>query len=608
MAIRVEFIKRRPGGRITVRPTLYEKSDVSLGRATDCDIFLADLRVGLYHAQLTQISSGKVRIDANGDHRVRVDGAQVRRREIGLNDGSVIRIGPYKLQLSPADNHGDMLITIELVEEPTAVRDKRSEEAVFSMRGYAPDKRATAWLLWLTIAGFFLATPVALHFRPKDAETRGAAAQLALATSQHWLAGGMSSSHANLTNDCRDCHVEPFTRVTDEACLTCHEDMRDHADPAALYAASPHDTGAGKWLATLREGLNIPEGRCGSCHFEHNGSTGVVPSGSQLCIDCHDKLDENFTETDLVNVSNFARRHPEFSPAIILDPQAEPAAVSRISLVNHPKEKNGLTFPHDFHLKDPEVARKLDTLPTSLRARYGADLDCIDCHQPDAAGALIKPIEMETHCSDCHSLAFTADENQTRLLPHGEPKEVRRVLEDYYLAQATNLLLGDEAASVLNRQLSAEARTRRERLRAQAFSDARTNADAMITRIFSEDGICRKCHKNEDPAARAGLPDLTPVRLTQVYLPKAQFSHAEHMTGNIPCTTCHRAETSDSSADVLMPSITVCRDCHDDLSGRNAIASDCLTCHVYHDAPHSGEGGAPLMQPARLRAASGRTP
>lgn len=607
MAIRVEFIKKRPGGRITVRPTLYEKNDVTLGRATDCDVFLGDLRVGLRHAKITQLSDKKARIEANADHRVRVDGGQVRRREIGLNDKSVIRIGPYKLLLSPADEQGDMLVTVELVEEPTALRDKRSEDAVFSMSGYAPDKRLTAWVFFAFIVALFLATPVALHFRAKEAETSSFSDRLVQTMSKNWLAGSMSTSHANLAADCRDCHTQAFKRVKDETCISCHEDMRDHAQPDAMFAASPHQDGAAVWLTAVRESLSIPEGRCGSCHFEHNGPEGVTPSNSQLCVDCHAALDENYTDTSLVNVSNFARRHPEFSPQIILDPQSSPAAVERISLVNHPKEKSGLTFPHDFHLKDEEVVRKLATLPDRLRARYGAELDCADCHEPDAAGALIQPIEMEKHCSDCHSLAFTASEIEVRALPHGEPTEVRRVLEDYYLAQATNLLLGEQA-SVLDRQLSADARARRERLRAQAFNNARKNTDAMVARIFSEQGICRKCHENEDPALREGLPELTPVTLTQSYLPKARFSHAEHMTGNLPCVSCHRAETSSKSEDVLMPSITQCRECHDDRPEKTAIASDCLTCHIYHDDPHTGQASAPRMQPARLRKTSGRSP
>lgn len=615
MSIRVEFIKRRPGGRITVRPTLYEKNDVTLGRATDCDVHLADLRVGLRHARLMRLSDGKARIESNGDHRVRVDGSQTRRRDIGLDDGTVIRIGPYKILVShgetQVETRGDMLVTIELVEEPTPVRDRRDEHAVFSMRGYAPDKRATAWLLLTVIAFLFLAAPIALHFRAETDVTSGApqqgpAAVFAEAAHQNWMAGEISSAHANLARDCRACHTKAFTRVEDQTCLTCHDDLRNHAHPTAMMAAAPEPDGAGQWLTAVREGLSIPEGRCGSCHFEHNGPDGITPAGSGMCIDCHDGLDQRFTDTKLVNVSNFNRRHPEFSPSIILDPQTNPPQIARISLVDRPKENNGLLFPHDFHLKDDEVIRKLETLPAPIRAKYGDTLVCADCHESDAAGALIEPIEMEAHCSDCHSLAFATTEAQTRTLPHGEPEEVRRVLEDFYLAEATNLLLGDQASDVLDQQLSAEARARRERARAEAFANARGNTDAMIGRIFSDDGVCRKCHENEDPATRAGLstltPVLNPVRLTSNYFPMAQFSHAAHMTGNIQCTTCHKAEASATSNDVLMPSITVCRACHDDTPDRTAIASECLTCHQYHDATDT-----PLMQPARLRKAANET-
>ncbi len=604
MAIRVEFIKKRPGGRITVRPIIYDKTELTLGRATDCDIHLADLRVGLHHARLTILSARKARIEANGDHRVRVNGAQIRRRDIELGENSLIRIGPYQLSFAEAETSETLLVSIELVEAPTPIRDRRDEAAVFSMRGYAPDKRVTAWVSISFILAAFLFTPILLHFRSSEPDDSDISARLALATNQHWLAGELSSAHANLVEDCRDCHVKPFTRVKDEDCLACHDEMRNHAEPTSLHKARPIRTGAGKWLATIRAGLYIPEGRCGSCHFEHNGAVGVLPSGSQLCVECHATMDNRFTDTALVNVANFGRRHPEFKPQVIFDPQLGAASVRRISLVDRPKENNGLEFPHDFHLKDEEVMRKLETLPAPLRIRYGDDLDCIDCHQADVAGALIKPIEMERHCSDCHSLAFATSQNTVRTLPHGEPAEVRQTLEDFYLAQATQFLMGETPANILDRQLSAEARARRDRLRGRAIADAKRNAKAMIERLFSEEGICTKCHKHEDPATRAArasdiMPEFTPVRLTTEYFPMAHFNHAAHETGEIDCSTCHRAEHSSRTDDILMPSITVCRACHDDTSGRTGVASDCLTCHGYHQ----DDKAAPLMNPAHYREA-----
>lgn len=599
MTIRVEFIRQRPGGRITVKPTVYDKKELTLGRATDCDIFLPDLRVGLHHARLAHLSRDRVRIETSEDHRMRVDGALLRRRDIALDHHSDIRIGPYQLQLKEAETPGDLLISIELVEPSTAVGEAGDEDEFFSMKGYAPDRRASAWALMIVVAAAFLALPVFAYLRGGDQPTAEKTPVQRVATigNQNWLSGSMSSAHANLVSNCRGCHETAFARVRDETCLSCHADMRNHAHADRLAAARPSDDAPEAWLVEMRARLNIPEGRCGSCHFEHNGPKGVTPASSDFCVDCHRTLDERLPETDFVNVINFARYHPEFKPNVIVEPHAVAPLYRRVSLVDRPKEANGLTFPHDFHLKDEEVRRKLETLGDAARERWGDELDCADCHRIDAAGALFAPIEMEKQCGDCHSLAFAAEEYSTvRFLPHGEPEQVRSVLQDFYFAQATALLLGDDA-NVLDRQLSAEARARRERLREQAFNNARASTQAMIGRIFSEDGICQKCHTVDAATLRDGVPEIEPVRLTSRYLPYANFSHAEHMSGNIECVACHRAESSSETADVLMPSITVCRTCHDDVRGKKAIASDCLTCHAYHD-----DDAAPLMTPARRSA------
>ena len=155
MAARVEFIRRRPGGRITVKPTLYDKDELSLGRATDCDIFLPDLRVGLHHAQLTRLSRDRVRIETDEDHRIRVDGALVRRRDIAIGAGTDVKLGPYQIDLKHSDASDDLLICIELVEPSKAVGQTGDAREIFSMKGYAPDRRATAWGLLLIVAAFF---------------------------------------------------------------------------------------------------------------------------------------------------------------------------------------------------------------------------------------------------------------------------------------------------------------------------------------------------------------------------------------------------------------------------------------------------------------------
>lgn len=595
MSIRVEFIKRRAGGRVTVRPTIYEKDSVTLGRATDCDVHLPDLRVALRHARIQVLSPERIRVEAIADQRIKADNKIVKRKDFPLQNAPVISIGPYQLQISSDNVDSSLLLRIELVEATTVVGDMRNEKALFTLQGVVPGKRPMTWLLFLAVIIGFLALPVANHIESRKPQTVLTSSEPALLQSsgKSWLAGEMSSAHANLVANCRTCHEAAFQRVSDNVCLECHQQQNHHTDPKIYTSTSPHPTTPDEWLMSLRAALGIAEDRCGSCHFEHNGETGVTPENSSFCTDCHRNLKGRAPDIEIYDVGSFKNFHPEFHPTVSTLDDSGQRISHRPSLATRPKEENGLTFPHDFHLEDPEVARKLETLNPAIKNRWGDTLDCVDCHIIDDAGRYFKPIEMETQCQDCHSLAFSAgDDGKIRSLPHGEPVEVRRVLEDFYFAQASQTLIDDNASSILERQLSAAARQRRLEYQERAIREAKENTDAMVARIFSEDGVCQKCHTNELPSLNQNWAPIAPVELTQRYMPKAEFSHKQHMSGNLECSSCHSAERSSQSADVLMPSITVCRDCHNDDKGKNAIASDCLTCHSFHDE------NAPPMSPA----------
>jgi predicted CXXCH cytochrome family protein len=70
-------------------------------------------------------------------------------------------------------------------------------------------------------------------------------------------------------------------------------------------------------------------------------------------------------------------------------------------------------------------------------------------------------------------------------------------------------------------------------------------------------------------------------------MPGARFDHGSHTTTLSGCDTCHDAGDSNAAADVLMPVIETCRDCHG--SGdphRNPgdrVQSGCTLCHGFHD-------------------------
>jgi hypothetical protein len=72
-----------------------------------------------------------------------------------------------------------------------------------------------------------------------------------------------------------------------------------------------------------------------------------------------------------------------------------------------------------------------------------------------------------------------------------------------------------------------------------------------------------------------------PVNLQTRYLTNGRFEHEDHTQE--PCASCHKASTSGSASDLLLPGIATCRNCH---GGERDTAADvpsgCAMCHSYH--------------------------
>ena len=74
------------------------------------------------------------------------------------------------------------------------------------------------------------------------------------------------------------------------------------------------------------------------------------------------------------------------------------------------------------------------------------------------------------------------------------------------------------------------------------------------------------------------LPQYLPTRIPVRWLPHSVFNHGVHRP--IQCLECHKASTSTQTSDVLLPSVSVCRECHRAVQGAR---TGCVECHVYHD-------------------------
>ena len=74
--------------------------------------------------------------------------------------------------------------------------------------------------------------------------------------------------------------------------------------------------------------------------------------------------------------------------------------------------------------------------------------------------------------------------------------------------------------------------------------------------------------------------DVAPVYINQRWMPLSRFDHGAHASET--CESCHAAETSLVSSDILMPDIASCQTCHGDEHTDDQLVSVCLDCHSFH--------------------------
>ena len=82
------------------------------------------------------------------------------------------------------------------------------------------------------------------------------------------------------------------------------------------------------------------------------------------------------------------------------------------------------------------------------------------------------------------------------------------------------------------------------------------------------------------------LPVYAASNLTKHWMPRAAFDHTPHVM--VSCSSCHAAEASTKTSDVLMPNQAVCATCHAPSKGALGLGSGqaesrCFECHQYHD-------------------------
>jgi len=107
----IKKIKKLSAGREFVKEETVEKEEISIGRSTDCEIYLPDLRVALNHARIVPRGAKGFAVAALGDKPVQVDGRFGRQFTFKTGQVAALRFGAYHLDVSRrADGNFDIAI------------------------------------------------------------------------------------------------------------------------------------------------------------------------------------------------------------------------------------------------------------------------------------------------------------------------------------------------------------------------------------------------------------------------------------------------------------------------------------------------------------------
>jgi len=569
---RIRFVQAGQNATILRPATWIDEPEIRIGRGGDCHLRLMHANIAFHHAVMGVDGDGLILQAAPA---AVLGPAKQPTQAIQLAEaGDAAQIGPYHLTLAEHDEFGGFTVSIEQIELVAA------DEALLARRYFdafeclLPNVRLWGFTLSCIIFLLFFVLPAV--FAPHEAGRP--AADLALSRGAPrlgevalvrlaglWNVGTISRAHGAFAGNCAYCHEQPFVPVRASACLSCHQGVGRHADPATAPAA------------------DIGKQRCEACHYEHRGIMMATRDRQSDCVACHGNIALVALRTSLKNVLDFATDHPQFRPALVQDAMLH--LTKRFEIGDFSAEDHSnVRFTHATHLK-------LDKLKSSVAAE-----GCAFCHESTPGGVTFKPVQFDRACSSCHTLQFEPRHPEWRL-PHGHPEEVASRVMGYYARAA---LAGETFPDPTSEPFFKPGAPPPAAAPVGAGMVPYKTAQVMMSSIARS--LCGYCHITVPPAAGQPASSWTvaPVYVPDTYMPSSLFSHARHATTS--CDTCHAAQSSDGGPISLLPGIATCRTCHaGEAGGTGRVASTCASCHRFHDDTH------PLVTPTAFATmASGR--
>jgi predicted CXXCH cytochrome family protein len=559
--------RNRAGRTVQVRKEVTADW-VRVGRNASSEVLLADPRIALNQGLIVD-RNGPVYTE--GEMGTMTSTTRKAVRSVRLAPGTSIDVGPYKITAVPAPDGYSGAITVELVRPADNVAPEFLARAkTLTLASLGLPKRWLALALFAAVAIFLFLLPAG---RILDLPWR-APESVAMTSDRFWNPGPLILAHQPVQEKCEACHEIAFQHVRDAACLECHSRIGHHVGqdmkPAVLFSGA----------------------RCATCHRDHKGVKTTYRDDDRICVDCHRDVRTRANGAQSQNVSDFARDHPAFRLTLPGD-----KGLRRVRQGSAPiEETSHLAFSHAVHL-DPAGVRHPD--------KGKVKLDCAACHRPDASRRSFEPVSMAKNCQECHRLAFEPAVT-SREVPHGKPAEAITVVREFYANLALNgtrdsfeKAFGVPGTGLLRRTASPSESAQREALAMAEGKAAQVTRALFGTRLADtgrkseqvadelfEVRVCRTCHE----VVQKGTPeapdwDVAPVRQNNRWMPHARFDHASHRQAK--CSSCHDVAKSKRSADVSMPTIQGCRECHGGSQpAEKKITSNCLLCHGFHVQQH----------------------
>jgi len=202
------------------------------------------------------------------------------------------------------------------------------------------------------------------------------------------------------------------------------------------------------------------------------------------------------------------------------------------------------------------------------------------------ARAYMAPPKFAQTCIGCHPLLF--DQRFKEPVPHDKPEVVHAFMEERfreYIARHPGELHEPAGTPLLPGKpiLKARRLTREEWVKEQV---------AQAERLLAQK-TCKECHTLQ-VTLQGKIAAVAPTAITARWLPHAVFDHDAHHL--VACLACHpSAATSRETADILLPGVQVCQQCH--RAGGQFAEARCFECHTYHNWGREKQRPAPYSIP-----------